>query len=77
MCIRDRIHTVNETIITKDKISSFVQKLPAAFLRIHRSYIVNSEKIAALTAKDVVLVNDMEIPIGASYKEVIELIKNL
>ena len=72
-----RIHTVNETIITKDKISSFVQKLPAAFLRIHRSYIVNSEKIAALTAKDVVLVNDMEIPIGASYKEVIELIKNL
>ena len=51
-----RIHTVNETIITKDKISSFVQKLPAAFLRIHRSYIVNSEKIAALTAKDVVLV---------------------
>lgn len=72
-----RIHTVNETIITKDKISSFVQKLPAAFLRIHRSYIVNSEKIAALTAKDVVLINGMEIPIGASYKEIIELIKNL
>jgi DNA-binding LytR/AlgR family response regulator len=72
-----RIHTLNETIITKDKISSFLQKLPASFLRVHRSYIINSEKIAALTAKDVVLINNMEIPIGASYKEIIELIKNL
>ena len=72
-----RIHTINETIITKDKISSFVEKLPSSFLRVHRSYIVNSEKIAALTAKDVVLINDMEIPIGASYKESVELIKNL
>jgi len=71
-----RIHTVNETIITKDKISSFVQKLPSTFLSVHRSYIINSEKIAALTAKDVVLLGGMEIPIGASYKEIIELIKN-
>ena len=72
-----RIHTLDETIITKDKISSFLQKLPSSFLRVHRSYIINSEKIAALTAKDVVLINGMEIPIGASYKEIIELIKNL
>jgi len=72
-----RIHTLNETIITKDKISSFLQKLPSSFLRVHRSYILNSEKIATLTAKDVVLINGMEIPIGASYKEIIELIKNL
>jgi DNA-binding LytR/AlgR family response regulator len=72
-----RIHTANETIITKDKISSFVEKLPSSFLRVHRSYIVNSEKIAALTAKDIVLVGGMEIPIGASYKEIIKLIKDL
>tara|TARA_R110002073_G_scaffold128999_3_gene275110 strand:+ start:71948 stop:72634 length:687 start_codon:yes stop_codon:yes gene_type:complete len=71
-----RIHTTNETIITKDKISSFVQKLPATFLRVHRSYIINTGKIAALTAKDVVLVNGMEIPIGASYKEIVKSINN-
>jgi len=71
-----RIHTTNETIITKDKISSFVEKLPSTFLRVHRSYIVNSKKIAALTAKDIVLVGGMEIPIGASYKEIIKLIKD-
>lgn len=71
-----RIHTANDTIITKDKISSFVQKLPSYFLRVHRSYIINTRKIASLTAKDVVLLDDIEIPIGASYKEIIKLLKN-
>lgn len=72
-----RIHTEKETITTKDKISSFIEKLPATFMRVHRSYIVNIDKVAALTAKDVVLTNDMEIPIGSSYKETIELIKKI
>ena len=72
-----RIHTINDTIITKDKISAFVQRLPSSFMRVHRSYIINTEKIAALTAKDVVLLGGMEIPIGASYKEKMKLIKEL
>ncbi len=72
-----RIHMKNDTIITKDKISSFVQRLPSTFMRVHRSYIINTEKIAALTAKDVVLLGGMEIPIGASYKEKMKLIRDL
>ncbi len=71
-----RIHTTNDTIITKDKISTFVQKLPSHFLRIHRSYIINTEKITSLTSKDVVLQGGEEIPIGTSYKEIIKFIKN-
>ncbi|MDY8136006.1 LytTR family DNA-binding domain-containing protein [Aquimarina sp. 2201CG5-10] len=71
-----RIHTINDTVITKDKISVFLQKLPANFLRVHRSYIINNEKITSFTSKDIVLLGGMEIPIGASYKEVIKLIKN-
>lgn len=71
-----RIHIANGTIITKDKISAFVQKLPSYFLRVHRSYIINTRKIAALTSKDVVLLGDIEIPIGASYKDIIKSINN-
>ena len=71
-----RIHTTNDTIITKDKISSFVKKLPSYFLRVHRSYIINTRKIASLTAKDVVLLGGMEIPIGTSYKDIIQSVKN-
>ncbi|MBW1299005.1 LytR/AlgR family response regulator transcription factor [Aquimarina litoralis] len=71
-----RIHTGDDTIVTKDKISVFLQKLPTHFLRVHRSYIINKEKITSFTSKDIVLLNGMEIPIGTSYKEVIELIKS-
>ncbi len=71
-----RIHTTSDTIITKGKISTFVERLPSKFLRIHRSYIINTGKIASLTSKDVVLLGGIEIPIGTSYKEIIKLIKN-
>ncbi|WP_394748930.1 LytR/AlgR family response regulator transcription factor [Spongiimicrobium salis] len=69
-----RIHTQTDTVITKDKISTFIQRLPSHFLRSHRSYIINTNKIASLTSKDVILVTGMEIPIGASYKEIIKFI---
>lgn len=70
-----RIHTLDATIITKDKISSFEKKLPSFFLRTHRSYIINSEKITAFTAQDIEI-GDIEIPIGISYKKgVLEVLK--
>ncbi len=63
-----QIHTKEKTIITKDKISDFEQKLPKHFIRIHRSYIVNMDEITAYTAHDVEL-GRLEIPIGVSYKK--------
>lgn len=62
-----RIHTPQKNIITKDKISDFEKKLPTNFLRIHRSFIVNTDKITAFTAHDVEI-EEREIPIGGSYK---------
>ncbi len=61
------IHTASDTIITKEKISEFELKLPVTFLRVHRSFIVNSTKLTAFTAQDVEI-GDKEIPIGKSYK---------
>ncbi len=70
-----RIHTLSENIITKETISNFEKKLPNTFLRIHRSYIVNTRKVTAFTKVDVEL-QQIEIPIGASYKtEVLKLLK--
>ena len=63
-----RIHLNDKTIVTKDKISEFEQKLPSNFLRTHRSYIVNSDKITAYTVNDIEIGN-IEIPIGISYKK--------
>lgn len=70
-----RIHTEEQKITTKEKISDFADKLPANFLRIHRSYIVNRVKITAFTAHDVEI-GEREIPIGGSYKQrVFELLR--
>lgn len=62
-----RIHTTGKAIITKDKISAFIEKLPDSFLRVHRSYIVNTNKITAFTAKDIEI-EKIEIPIGEHFK---------
>lgn len=71
-----RIHTPKKNIITKDKISDFSKKLPVSFLRVHRSFIVNSKKITAFTALDIE-VGEKEIPIGSSYKkDILNRLKN-
>ena len=62
-----RIHTPDQPIVTKDRISEFAKKLPSGFLRIHRSFIVNVSKISAFTAVDVEI-GETEVPIGESYK---------
>jgi DNA-binding LytR/AlgR family response regulator len=69
-----QIHTKEATIVTKDKISDFEKKLPKCFLRIHRSYIVNKDKITAYTSHDIEI-GKLEIPIGVSYKK--QVIENL
>jgi len=70
-----RIHTEEQKIMTKDKISEFEKKLPDYFIRIHRSFIINIKKITAFTQHDIEI-NGEEIPIGISYKkEVIAFLK--
>lgn len=70
-----RIHLPNNSVMTKDAISNFEHKLPSEFLRVHRSYIVNTTKVTAFTKADIEIENK-EIPIGASYKtKVIEILK--
>jgi len=63
-----RIHLTNSNVVTKESISNFETKLPAEFLRIHRSFIANTTKITAFTKVDIEI-GTKEIPIGASYKE--------
>ncbi len=63
-----RIHLSDKTVVTKDAISNFETKLSSQFLRIHRSFIVNTKRVTAFTKVDVEI-GDTELPIGTSYKE--------
>ncbi|WP_243765983.1 LytR/AlgR family response regulator transcription factor [Polaribacter cellanae] len=63
-----KIHFKEDTLMIKESISAFEKKIDKRFIRIHRSYIVNTHKITAFTKNDVE-VGKIEIPIGNSYKE--------
>ena len=62
------ITTAQGIVITKEKISKLADKLPDTFLRIHRSFIVNSDKINSFT-KETVRTTDADLPISRTYKQ--------
>jgi DNA-binding LytR/AlgR family response regulator len=67
-----RIVTKEKTIITKFQLGQVDEILSEnSFLRIHRSYIVAMDKIDAFTATDVEI-NNVQIPIGRAYKEIVQ-----
>jgi two-component system LytT family response regulator len=67
-----KVHlTSSSSIVSKYKLGEMEQELSAyQFLRIHRSYIINTAKITAFSSHDID-VNDIEVPIGASYKDAV------
>ncbi len=70
------IHTIDAQIISKNTITNFEELLPSIFLRVHRSFIINTAKITAYTHQDIEI-GEKEIPIGTSYKKtVLEQLKS-
>lgn len=67
-----RIYTRTKNILTKFQLGQIEELLARNnFLRIHRSFIVSKDKIEAFTATDVEI-NGKQIPIGRSYKELVQ-----
>lgn len=64
------IHTDTGTIRTYvafDAMQAMVSGAP--FVRCHRSYIVNMRRIKRLSEKEILMQNDVTIPIGGLYKD--------
>lgn len=62
-----KVVTDDDEIITKEKISKIMERLPVYFLRTHRSFIVNSKKIRSYNREFITLENH-QIPISRTYK---------
>lgn len=65
-----KIKTTNDEIVSKEKISHLASRLPDLFLRIHRSFIINKEKIKSFSYNEV-QVGDIYLNIGRSYREAV------
>jgi DNA-binding LytR/AlgR family response regulator len=62
-----KIHLANESHTVKFGISAFEKELDTRFIRVHRSYIVNKNKVTAYTKNDIEI-GKTEIPIGDNYR---------
>lgn len=61
------IHSREDTVMTKENISTFESILPENFIRIHRSFIVNQNFVTSFKSNEMI-VNDVKLPISRSYK---------
>jgi DNA-binding LytR/AlgR family response regulator len=69
------IYTLNNKYLLNSSLKVVEDKFPASrFIRVHRSYIVNIDKIEAIEESDLI-VNNKRIPIGKTYKD--DLMKRL
>jgi two-component system LytT family response regulator len=63
-----QVHFKDRKVLFKGGITDFEEKLNSSFLRVHRSYIINTDKITAFTKSDIEI-GRIEIPIGDTYKD--------
>jgi len=56
-----------ETTLTKEKLSTLMERLPDTFIRIHRSIVVNRDKIQSFN-REMVTLEKTELPISRKYK---------
>jgi DNA-binding LytR/AlgR family response regulator len=67
-----KIHTPDKSIVTKFQIGEIDRFLDdERFIRIHKSYVINCEKVSAYNASEVEL-GAITLPLGRTYKEFVE-----
>lgn len=69
-----RIHFTDEKpVMTLVSLKSIEEQLPQnKFMRVHRSYIVNLEKIKVVERNRIVFDNNVYIPVSDQYKEIFQ-----
>ena len=63
-----KLVTTQREITTREKISSLDTSLPDNFIRVHRSFIINKDKVSSFSTTEV-KINSISIPISRTYKK--------
>lgn len=58
-------------IISPHTLSDFLSKLSSTFMRVHKSYVINFEKLKMIDGNQIVLLSGEKIPIGKSYRKLV------
>ncbi len=68
-----KVVTKDRTIVTKYSISTLKETLSSGFIRIHRSFIISTDKIDSFN-NEFVQIGKYELPISRSYRHEVEKI---
>ncbi|MBL4734642.1 MAG: LytTR family transcriptional regulator DNA-binding domain-containing protein [Flavobacteriales bacterium] len=70
------IVTIEKNYLVRSSLKAIEQKLPEKerFMRVHRSYIISTDKVKAINSRSV-LINDVNIPVGYNYRIGLETLK--
>ncbi len=60
-----------EMILTPQTLTDFLEKLPHNFLRIHKSYVINFDRLKLIDGNQLILQNETKLSIGKSYRKAI------
>ncbi|MBU2920106.1 response regulator transcription factor [Winogradskyella psychrotolerans] len=71
-----KVHTREKTIVTHSTFSKFMSSLPDNFLRIHKSFCINLNKMNRLSGNQITI-DTHTIPIGQTYKDSVLKVLNL
>lgn len=64
-------------VLTAQTLSELLEKLPDHFLRTHKSFAINFDKLKLINGNQILLQNEVKLPIGRSYrKAVLKYIEN-
>ena len=63
-----KVVTLDDELVTKERISTINNRLPPYFKRIHRSFIINSQKVNSYNS-EFIKVGGSQIPISRTYKK--------
>jgi DNA-binding LytR/AlgR family response regulator len=68
-----KVYANGQSFVVNDSISALLERLDGSkFMRVHKSYIVNIQKINGFDANSLILHTGNHIPIGVSYKGKLE-----
>ena len=62
-----KIHTNTDNLVAYEKMSEILHKLSNYFARVHKSYIVNTQKIELYT-REYVQIDNKHIPVSSTYR---------
>lgn len=66
------IHLTDKKILSSETLSSWEQQLEASsFIRIHKSYLVNLDKVEKMASNQLTLFDGTVLPIGRAFKEAV------